>query len=547
MGHGHGASRSDRVHRRTNRTSRTAGSVGPPDRSARGRIPAAGSGRPGATVVVGLVGSLAGRLPAVAQLGPGDVPGARRLGGIDPPVVVLYGDSLAWEAQDHFVAAFADRPARAGRDPHVRRHRDLRLPRPDASRCPRCSRVRWWWSSAATPSRACMMDRGRPSLARRRLRRPVPPDAEAVVGIFGPMGAHAVLRRCADPTTRRRAALQRREARTRCTGRSPARTPTRPSSSTPVRPCSTTGGGPRPCRACPSEPCRGATDGSGRPVERGACPRRRPLLPGDPVRSGRRHRWRARCGRAGRSATAGPWPPRCCSPSTVARPESAPGRSTGRSSGAVVSSPQVRQVTVRPGRRRSSIGIRSTRSLRALTSASSNASASAGDRPAPSGSSRSRCVGLVAGVAACRPGSVVRRARSWARARRGAPWVDDGRRAPAAVDREGLDGSGDDRRGGDRQGLDRFGPDHCRRVDGQRLHRVRPSRRTRHGRGSDGERVARVTGHGPARVRFGQTGSGSVRVTFGFGAGTRAGDGGRVHAGRRHGGRGGGVAGSSGV
>lgn len=58
----------------------------------------------------GVVLALVGAPPddAIARTGrPARVP-APRPG--DPAVVLLYGDSLAWEAQDHFVAAFADRP-----------------------------------------------------------------------------------------------------------------------------------------------------------------------------------------------------------------------------------------------------------------------------------------------------------------------------------------------------------------------------------------------------------------------------------------------------
>ena len=35
----------------------------------------------------------------------GPITGHRPAADADPPVVILYGDSLAWESQDHFVAA----------------------------------------------------------------------------------------------------------------------------------------------------------------------------------------------------------------------------------------------------------------------------------------------------------------------------------------------------------------------------------------------------------------------------------------------------------
>ncbi len=155
-------------------------------------------GAVGATVLAGLIGvaSFGAGLAATTSLGPhvrDEIHVEARADAPAPtprPVVVLYGDSLSWEAQNHFVAAFASRP-----DVKVVTHTFggtaicdfLNLMRADALTLQPGAVVVEFSGNAFT---GCMMDAVGEPLAGAAYEERYRSDAEAVVGIFGPMGAH---------------------------------------------------------------------------------------------------------------------------------------------------------------------------------------------------------------------------------------------------------------------------------------------------------------------------------------------------------------------
>jgi hypothetical protein len=156
--------------------------------------------RLGATVAVGLVGLVGLASLGVAVAASGPVGGAPRTGAVAPPatsgpsltrpVVVLYGDSLAWEAQAEFVAAFADRPdaqivtrtygGSAICDFLHWMRTDARDLRPGAV-------VVEFSGNAFTP---CMLDATGHALSGAAFHDRYRTDADAVVDIFAPVGTH---------------------------------------------------------------------------------------------------------------------------------------------------------------------------------------------------------------------------------------------------------------------------------------------------------------------------------------------------------------------
>jgi hypothetical protein len=138
-----------------------------------------GIGPASSDATVGTVGRA--RRPTRAPEAPESIP---------RPVVLLYGDSLAWEAREHFVAAFAERP-----DVEVITKTFggtaicdwLAAMRTDATAIAPGAVVVEFSGNALT---ACMQDlSGRPLTGDAYLKR-YRSDAEAVVGIFRPIGAH---------------------------------------------------------------------------------------------------------------------------------------------------------------------------------------------------------------------------------------------------------------------------------------------------------------------------------------------------------------------
>ena len=207
------------------------------------------------------------------------------------PLVILYGDSLAWEAQDSFVARVRRPAGSAGPHPHLRRHGDLRLARRDAGRR---------GHARARRGRA-RVQRQRPHPVHAGRRRPRPRR-----------------RRLLGSLPRRRADRDRRSSPRRTRGSSSPAPRSRASRRLTgdfhgglVNAMYAADRGPQhdgvdyvdagaavldhgrwtPTLPClPGEPCTGGTDRARPGRQRGARPRRRPLLP-------RGRRGQARCRR----------------------------------------------------------------------------------------------------------------------------------------------------------------------------------------------------------------------------------------------------------
>ncbi len=157
--------------------------------------------RIGATVTVGLIATAAltighgspgpdAESVPLTQPTPVVTPVLTPVVTIPRPVILLYGDSLAWEAQDHFVGAFAGRPGVRvvpQTFPGTAICDFLDSMRRDALRLQPGAVVVEFSGNAFT---SCMKDAAGQPLSGQAYEDRYRADAEAVVGIFGPIGAH---------------------------------------------------------------------------------------------------------------------------------------------------------------------------------------------------------------------------------------------------------------------------------------------------------------------------------------------------------------------